>query len=144
MAFDVSNFYLNTPMTRYKYVKMRLADIPDEVVKEYKLQENEKVTDDGFVYVEVRKDMYGLPQAGILAQQLLETRLNERVYYRSTIVPGLWKHKWRPVQFTLVVDDFGVKYVGEEHAQHLIDTVRAHYDLEEDWKGKKYIGIQLN
>ena len=144
MAFDVSNFYLNTPMQRYEYVKMRLADIPNEIVKEYRLHETGKVTADGFVYVEVRKGMYGLPQAGILAQKLLEQRLNARGYYQSKLVPGLWKHKWRPVQFTLVVDDFGVKYVGQEHAQHLIDTVRAHYDLEADWEGKKYIGIKLD
>ena len=53
MAFDVSNFYLNTHMTRYEYVKMRLADIPDEVVQEYGLHENKKITADEFVYVEV-------------------------------------------------------------------------------------------
>ena len=29
--------------------------------------------------------------------------------------PGLWLHEWRPIQFSLVVDDFGVKYVGEEN-----------------------------
>ena len=89
MAFNVSNFYLSTPMTRYKYVKMCLADIPDKVVKEYKLHEKNKVTDNDFVYVEVQKGMYGLPQAGILTQQLLKTRLNKRGYYQSTIVPGL-------------------------------------------------------
>ena len=53
MAFNVSNFYLNTPMRCYEYVKMRLANIPDKVVKVYKLHENEKVTNDGFIYVKV-------------------------------------------------------------------------------------------
>ena len=122
MAFDVSNFYLNTPMKRFEYVKLRLSDIPDEVVKEYKLHETGKVTSDGFVYVEVRKGMYGLPQAGTLAQELLEKRLNKQGYYQSKIVPGLWLHEWRPIQFTLVVDDFGVKYVGREHAQRPVDV----------------------
>ena len=37
MTINISNFYLNTPITHYKYVKMRLTDIPDEVVQEYKL-----------------------------------------------------------------------------------------------------------
>ena len=57
--------------------------------------------------------MYGLPQAGLLANELLEKRLNEAGYRQSKLklVPGLWKHDWRPIQFTLVVDDFGVKYV---------------------------------
>ena len=48
-----------------------LLDIPDKVAKEYKLHTTGKVTSDGFVYVKVRKGMYGLPQAGTLAQELL-------------------------------------------------------------------------
>ena len=78
MALDVSNFYLNTPMARFEYVKLRLTDIPDEVIREYRLHETGKVTSDGYIYVEVRKGMYGLPQAGILAHELLKKRLNER------------------------------------------------------------------
>ena len=62
--------------------------------------------------------MYGLLQAGLLANKLLEKRLNINGYFQSKLVPGLWKHEWRPIQFTLVVDDFGVKYVGKEHALH--------------------------
>ena len=92
MAFDVSNFYLNTPMERFKYIKLRLCDIPSEVIKEYKLYETDKVTTDGFVYVKVCTGMYGLPQAGTLAQQLLKKCLNKRGYYQSKTVPGLWLH----------------------------------------------------
>ena len=33
MAFDVSNFYLNTSIARYQYIKMRIADILEEVIK---------------------------------------------------------------------------------------------------------------
>ena len=141
MTTDISDFYLATPLKRYEYLKLSLRDIPEEIIAEYSLH---KKAVNGHVYVEVRKGMYGLPQAGTLAQELLEKRLNKRGYYQSKIIPGLWLHKWRPVQFTLVVDDFGVKYVGREHAQHLIDTVREHYDLTEDWTGAKYIGIQLD
>ena len=38
--------------------------------------------------------------------------------------PGLWRYVTRPVQFTLVVDDFGVNYVGKEHADHLIKATK--------------------
>ena len=68
---------------------------------------------------------------------------NNQDYFQSTLVPGLWKHRWSPVQFTLVVDNFGVKYVVEEHAQHLVDTIKGHYDIKTDWKGDKYIGVKL-
>jgi hypothetical protein len=65
------------------------------------------------------KDMYGLPQAELISNELLEKRLNKHGYRQSKSVPGLWMHDTRPIQFTLVVDNFGVKYVGEEHVHHL-------------------------
>jgi hypothetical protein len=40
---------------------------------------------------------------------------------------GLWKHVCRPVWFTLVVDDFGVKYVGKENAKPLMQALQKHY-----------------
>ena len=70
MTIDIKNFYLNTPMERYEYMQLKLADLPDDVIKHYNLES--KVTSDEYVYLEVQKDMYGLPQAGILAHQLLE------------------------------------------------------------------------
>ena len=80
--------------------------------------------------------MYGLPQAGLLvANELLEKRLNKHGYHQSKLVPGLWKHDTRLIQFTLVVNDFGVKYVGEEHAKHLKATLEEHYKLTCDWTG---------
>ena len=65
MCIDISNFYLNTPMPRYEYLKLKLADVPAEIIAEYGLWR--KATEDGHIYVEIRKGMYGLPQAGLLA-----------------------------------------------------------------------------
>ena len=42
------------------------------------------------------------------------------------------------------MDDFGVKYVGKEHATHLKDTLEEHYEISTDWEGTKYIGITLD
>jgi len=88
--------------------------------------------------------MYGLPQAGLLANELLEKQLNKHGYHQSKLVPRLWKHEWRPIQFTLVVDDFGVKYVGEEYAQHLKSILEKHYKVTTDWSGCHYIGVTLD
>jgi hypothetical protein len=60
--------------------------------------------------------MYGLPQPGLLAKELLKKRLNKHGYQQSKFVHGLWKHNTRPIQFTLVGDDFGMKYISKEHA----------------------------
>ena len=64
------------------------------------------------------KGVYGLPQAGKISNDLLKDRLAIFGYYPTNFTPGLWKHTWRPVQFTLVVDDFGVKFSGLKHANH--------------------------
>ena len=88
--------------------------------------------------------MYGLPQSGLLVNKLLEKRLNNHGYRQSKLVPGLWKQDTRPVQFTLVVDNFRVKYVGEEHANHLKQVLEEHYTLTCDWTGTRYIGITLD
>ena len=42
------------------------------------------------------------------------------------------------------MDDFGVKYVGEEHARNLMDVLKLYYKMEEDWKGELYRGITLD
>jgi hypothetical protein len=60
------------------------------------------------------------------------------------LVPGLWKQDTKPIQFTLVVNDFGIKYVGKEHAQHLKNALEEHYKLTCDWTGKWYIRITLD
>ena len=58
--------------------------------------------------------------------------------------PGLWTHSSRPIAFALVVDDFGVKYVGEEHARHLLNILHENYEgVHEDWNGTKFCGITL-
>ena len=142
MTADISNFYLNTPLKRPEYIRLKISDIPDEIIKEYKLQD--KVTSDGYVYMEVTKGMYGLPQSGLLANQLLEKRLNKHGYKQSKLVPGLWTHDTRPIQFTLVVDNFGVKYKHGKDARHLMNVLKNHYDVTEDWTGARYIGITLD
>jgi hypothetical protein len=142
MTLDISNFYLMTPLKRPEYIRINIKDIPDEIVLEYKLKDI--AMPNGSVHIVANRGMYGLPQSGLLANELLEKRLNKRGYHQSKLVPGLWKHEWRPVQFTLVVDDFGVKYVGKEHAQHLKKTLEENYTVTTEWDGTRYIGITLD
>jgi hypothetical protein len=68
---------------------------------------------DGWVYIELRKGMHGLKQSVLLANQLLQKRLAPFGYYPARHTPGLWLHKTRPIAFSLIVDDFAVKYVGK-------------------------------
>ncbi|KAL7481107.1 hypothetical protein ACHAW6_006791 [Cyclotella cf. meneghiniana] len=122
MTIDIKDFYLNTPMERPKYMRLKLADIPDDFIALYKL--NQLTTSDGYVYVLIQKGMYDLAQAGIIAQQLFKQHLAKKGYRQSALTPGFWKHDWHPISFTLCVNDFGVKYVGIKHAHHLIKTLK--------------------
>ena len=79
MTIDIKDFYLNTPMDRFEYMKLKLSDLPEDFVTLYKLVS--KVDKNGFVYLEIIRGMYGLPQAGIPSQQLLEKQLNNTIQY---------------------------------------------------------------
>ncbi len=101
---------------------LKLLDMLDDVIEQYKLLDI--ATPDGYVFCKIRQGMYWLPQAGIIAQELLAKWLKEHGYLQSETTPGLWTHEWRLITFSLVVDNFGVKYIGKEHAQHLLQTVQ--------------------
>ena len=123
-------------MSRYEYMRLKLADMPGNVIEHHKLRD--VATSDGYVYCKIRKGIYGLPQAGIIAQELLAKRLKEHGYSQSETIPGLWKHEWQPITFSLVIDNFGVKYVGEEHAQHLLQTIQKYNECSVKEKGERY------
>jgi hypothetical protein len=88
---------------------INLASLPQETIEKY--DHNERAQD-GKVYIEIQKGMYGLPQAGILVNELLKRNLAKDGYRPTTHTHGLWTQDTRPISFSLVVDDFGVKYVG--------------------------------
>ena len=142
MTGDLRNFYLGTPLDRYKYIRIPLKLIPQCIRDLYKLDE---IAVTGYVWAEVRRGMYGLPQAGILANKLLQDKLAPHGYMPVPITPGLWKHdSSRDSFFALVVDDFGVKYTRREDAQHLMTTLQeVGYTVSEDWHGNRYCGLTL-
>jgi hypothetical protein len=87
--------------------------------------------------------MYGLKQAGILANQLLQKRLKSFGYHPSRHTPGLWLHTTKPTAFSLVVDDFAVKYATDADAHHLRNALLRNYEITTDWGGTVYSGITL-
>ena len=53
MTLDIKIFYLNTPMERYEYVRIKLDDVPEEIIQQYLLQD--KVDSEGYIFIEVQK-----------------------------------------------------------------------------------------
>jgi hypothetical protein len=84
-GIDLKNFYLNTPLERYEYMRLPIAIIPEEIIQRYQLL---LLIHNGFVYMEIRKGMYGLAQACILANKLLVKRLAIHGYAPTIHTPG--------------------------------------------------------
>jgi hypothetical protein len=78
MCLDVKIFYLGSLMESFEYMRIPIQPIPKEIIAEYNLL---SLVLDGHVYIEVHKCMYGLPQATILANQLIARRLAFHGYH---------------------------------------------------------------
>ena len=77
MCADIANFYLNNPMNIYEYMKLPLEIIPEEIIQQYNLI---NLAHKGSVYMEIQKDMYGLPQAGKIANDKIKLHLSKFGY----------------------------------------------------------------
>jgi hypothetical protein len=126
LVIDIKNFYLNTPLRRFEYMVINLLSLPQETIDKYDLLE---LSQDGKVNIEIQKGMYGLPQAGILANELLQHNLAKDGYRPTQHTHGLWTQDTCQISFSLVVDDFGVKYVGREHAENLVTCIKKKYNI---------------
>ncbi len=141
MCLNIGNFYLTATLNRYEYMKMPINLFPLWIINQYNL--NSKVVG-GYIYLQMRKAIWGLPQAGILANKLLQKHLAPQGYYKCKNTPGLWKHTPQPLMFTLVVNDFGINYEQQEDVDHLIVAIKTKYVLTKYWTGNLYCGIKLN
>ncbi len=103
MCLDIKNFYLSTPLDPFENTKMPITLFLAWIVKRYNLTQH---VHNGFVYLKLRRAVWGLPQARILANKLLCKRLLPHGYFEYNNTPGLWKLKTSTISFTLVVDDF--------------------------------------
>ena len=69
MCIDLKDFYLGTPMNMYKYMRIKMANIPEDIIDQYGLTAKAV---NGKVLVEIRKGMYGLKQAGRITNDQLK------------------------------------------------------------------------
>jgi hypothetical protein len=113
MMMEITHYLFGTPLPRYEYMRMLLSIFPEDIVEKYNLK---ALAVEGWVYIEIRKGMFGLKQAGLLKNQLLQKRLAPFCYYPARQTPGIWLQKTRPIAFLLIVDHFTVKYVVNHHA----------------------------
>ena len=99
---------------------------------------------DGYVYIKIKKGMYGLKQSAILAYKHLSFFLNGADYSRIIRTLGLWKHLTKQTIFCLCVDDFGVKYYTFHNLSHLKSSIEQQYTCKIDYSGKNFLGFTLD
>jgi hypothetical protein len=94
--------------------------------------------------MEIGKGMYGLPQAGILANKLLKEQLARHGHLKQPHTLELWEHVTCLVWFNLCFGDFGIKYIRHEHLHHLHNALcKETYEIVENWTSNLYCGITL-
>jgi hypothetical protein len=141
MIMDINNYYLGTPVPTYEYMRLPISILPLDIIEKYKLTH---LAVNGWVYLELCKGMYGLKHAGILTNQLSQKRLKPFGYHLTRHTPGIWLHSTKPTTFSLVIDDFVVKYVTEADAHHLRNALLRHYEITTNWGGTVYSGVKLD
>ncbi len=141
MSADLKDHFLASPMERPEYMKIPLSRFPEDIIEQYDLRN--KVCKDGYIWIKIKRGMYGLKQAAILAYDHLVNLLEPYGYYPEPHCVGIWSHKTRRTKFCLCVDDFGIKYFNQDDADHLLNALRAHYKISVDTEGKNYCGLTI-
>ena len=142
-TIDIKDFYLGTPLPpgHYEYMRIHRSKLPRETILKHRL---DSIFHDDYIYFEVRKCIYGLPQSGKLSQTRLVKHLASHGYHQLPNVPCLFKHATRNITFSLVVDDFGVSYQHPSDFQHLIETLKSNdYLLTIQPEGNTYLGMHI-
>ena len=119
ITVDIKDYYLCTPMNRFEYMRIPVKHIPQDIMHRYNLA---GLIVNDHVLVEIRKGMYGLPQVDLIAQERLNIHLAASGYTPTRHTLGLYTHNNRKTTFTLVVDDFGIKYHHKHDALHLLEV----------------------
>ena len=106
-------------------------------MQQYTLQD--LVAADSYVYMEVRKGLPGLKQAGRLVRYRLTKKLARNGYAPVKHTPSLWFRHTYDLMYYLVVNNVEIKYTRKEDADHLLKSFWGYYNITEGWTGEKYI-----
>ena len=134
--------YLMSDLVESEYVKFDIKLIPQRIIDHYNI--NDIVDDKGFVYAKINKTWYGLKQNGKIAHNVSMKHLNKHGYYQAKNTHGLFVHEICDISFTLVVNDFGIKFTNKQDVDHLISIMRGKDKFKVDFDAKQCIGIHLN
>ena len=140
LTLDLKDHFLASPMPNPVYMKIPSRYIPTEIMTKYNLQPK---IQNHYIYCKIKKGMYGLKQAALLAYNFLKHNLIPHGYAPIPHASGLWKHTTCHIIFCLCIDDFGIKYYNKDDAIHLITTLQQFYKVSIDWSSAHYCGLNI-
>ena len=106
-------------MSNYQYMKIPLNYFIQEIREEYDIM---NLFYKRYVYIEIRRGMYGIKDAGILAFNYVVENLAPYVYHPVKYIAGFWEHETRNTIFVLCAD-FVIKYDNQDDLDHLLNTL---------------------
>ena len=139
MSVDLKDFFLAMPMDSDEYMKVPYKHFPLDIRARYKL--DTKVTESNNIVIKMKKGMYGIKKAAILAYDQLKKYLTMHRYCPIVGTTGMWEHKTRQTKFCVCVNDFGIKYFNKGEAEHLFGCLWQKYKCTTDMQGKNYCGL---
>ena len=142
ISADLADFFLESTMEEPEFMRIHAKYFPTEMREEYDIEN--LTANDGYVYVKIKKGMYGLKQAAILAYTQLIGKLEPHGYFPVPGTSGIWAHKSRKTVFILCVDDFGIKFFDEDDKNHLLNALKENYKVTIDETGCNYLGYTID
>ena len=113
---DAGNMCLESKLPKSRHVRFKLSQIPEAIQVQHGLLN--LVDDKGCVHARIDKAWCGLKEAGRIAGDDIRDHLAAFGHNESKFSPGLFTHDTRPISFTSVVDDLGVKWKNLEDFEH--------------------------
>ena len=108
LTIDVKDYYCSTSMTDYEDVNSPLLSMPQEIIDQHELL---SLVVRNRVHFEVHKDVPSLKEVDVIDDKCLSNHLINHACASSRSALFLWKHKIFPIGFTLVVENFDVKFI---------------------------------
>lgn len=141
---DASDFYLGSKLKRPEWMWIPISHMSEQTIEKHDLRQyvhNKKIL------FQVNGTIYGHPASGHIAQNDLIEHLKKYDYTSTREVPCLFTHPTSGISFTLVVDDFGIKYTNDDNLKQFLSILQqpiSKWKIKVDRTGGKYNGIRLN
>ena len=140
--FDSKYFYLNLVLLENEWIRIKLSTTPENFIENHDSHYLVDVHEN--FYTEVRGVMHWLPQVGHLAYEDLESYLAQCGCKPEKFIPGLWKHMNNGISFTLVVDDFWIKFYTMKSLKHFINSLQQKYEIPTSMEGHLLVVFTLD